>query len=234
MTFSALAVEVVANILLKLPYEDLLVAERVCKAWNTVVGADPISRSSFQKPPRPLCPVSNARERTFSTKKNVWPSTSMESKDVRIHPAINRASYTFGSGLDAAQFFINGGAVQISTLAVANHYMTVPKTTRASFDASGIEVGVENPDGIRVIDFFQALVDATSLEHIKDGEFIGLIDDDSVLALSPEGGNFDFGSDTEDEYELLPGDVYDHPFYEGVGYVRLIHGVVTGDIYSGS
>ena len=51
MSFDKLSTETVSQILLNLPFEGMLAAERVCKTWKDVVDSDPnIQIQLFRRP----------------------------------------------------------------------------------------------------------------------------------------------------------------------------------------
>ncbi|KAH7098976.1 hypothetical protein BKA62DRAFT_758890, partial [Auriculariales sp. MPI-PUGE-AT-0066] len=96
MSLAKLADETLSEILVHLPHEDLLMAQRVCKKWCKVVSSDPhILEQLFKKrvgkyiPPMSL---SRTMESVIALKRKD-PVLRMIQTFPEMHPAISRISY---------------------------------------------------------------------------------------------------------------------------------------------
>ncbi|KAJ7631373.1 hypothetical protein DFH06DRAFT_1303819 [Mycena polygramma] len=127
---------------------------------------------------------------------------------IRIHPAINSASYRFGDGLDSVQFFCKGDTTfKLVDLAIANDFLSIPAVTTATLDVgpNGFTVKVKNSKGITLIDFFRA-IDKEAKVKVKRGRH------------------------TVTKGELLG----DHSFYEGLSNLMRIGSGLSAAMYLGS
>ncbi|KAH7098980.1 hypothetical protein BKA62DRAFT_711016 [Auriculariales sp. MPI-PUGE-AT-0066] len=213
MSFAILAVEILAKILIELPYEGLLGAERVCKLWHAVIGSDPhIQVQLFRKPSkRYVRPRARAKSRG-------WDSNDSVPKKLLLHPAINWADFYYGDSLTKIGF----NFIPVASLSISNNYMTVPRVKEAWLESSeGFKLTILNPKGVRVIDFFRELASVTNLKNRRRE-----LEDIHPYLGHPTGcGCLELYDDEEG---------WGHPFYEGLHEAKLVNGVLTGEICSGS
>ncbi|KAJ7656465.1 hypothetical protein DFH06DRAFT_471842 [Mycena polygramma] len=79
---------------------------------------------------------------------------------IRIHPAIESASYLFGRGLDSVEFFGKEDTnFKLVDLAIANDFISIPAVTTATLDVGPtcFTVKVKNSKGITLADLFGAM-----------------------------------------------------------------------------
>ncbi|KAJ7022101.1 hypothetical protein C8F04DRAFT_1194828 [Mycena alexandri] len=87
--------ELLTSILLNLPYKSLLSLQAVCVQWKAIVVADPASVSSRLRNPVRCLPAGGLKA-YISYGLRYEEHTSPESEPVRLHPAIQEASFDIG------------------------------------------------------------------------------------------------------------------------------------------
>ncbi|KAF7377910.1 F-box domain-containing protein [Mycena sanguinolenta] len=184
--------ELIAKILCNLPYRSLLAVLGVSKRFNAIVTEDPeLSVQLFKKSSKVYVkPCDDER-------KNRCDNTLMKkfSDPFRFHPALPSVSYMLGNSVEKALFFAGDREVRLIDLLIANDFVSIPVVTMMDISVHAFDVVVENPEGVRLVDFF--------LELAKESSVV--LEDSSVFGE-------DFGDEEPTRADLLG----DHKFYEGI------------------
>ncbi|KAJ7509760.1 hypothetical protein B0H11DRAFT_2184279 [Mycena galericulata] len=88
---------------------------------------------------------------------------------IRLHPAVPKVSYMMGNGLADACFFIAGNQVELSTLALANDFISIPAVTTVTLDVHSFTIIAKNSKGVTLLDLFSAMA-KESTRKIKRGK----------------------------------------------------------------
>ncbi|KAJ7061029.1 hypothetical protein C8F01DRAFT_1253499 [Mycena amicta] len=154
--------ELLARILVRLPYSSLLAVRCVSKLFNA---------SKYYADPSEFCISGTERILRAALADGEGDASYLDkhvSEPVKIHPAIQQVAYQFGHELEAAT--IDGG-LRLMDLTIADDFFSIPATTMVKINipnpptpeslirrVEGLKTTVKNPKGVRVIDFFEALV----------------------------------------------------------------------------
>ncbi|KAJ7180998.1 hypothetical protein C8R46DRAFT_596473 [Mycena filopes] len=87
----------------------------------------------------------------------------------RLHPAVDSVSYLVGNDLNTVCFYVgNDKQLELSDLAIANDFFSIPAVTKATISCGTFTAQVKNGMGIKVIDFFKAMVEESNVK-VKRG-----------------------------------------------------------------
>ncbi|KAJ7631374.1 hypothetical protein DFH06DRAFT_703102 [Mycena polygramma] len=180
--------ELVTRIFLQLSYKSLLAVLAVCTQWNAIVAKDPaLSVQMFKR-------LSTVYVDPGSTEPWVRSSFCAASspEPIRMHPALFEVSYSMGSDRpsfitgkaptpDKDGFFIASDImksfrhVQLSELAIANDFISIPVVTMAKLlvpdrlsRPTGFKIKVINTKGIRLMDVFAAMEKESNTAYLDD------------------------------------------------------------------
>ncbi|KAJ7181012.1 hypothetical protein C8R46DRAFT_1211298 [Mycena filopes] len=142
--------ELLSRIFLNLPYKSLLSLQAVCKPSKVYV--------------EPGLPEPYTGD------------YDPKSEPVRLHPAIQEATYTIGEDLSEVPIFLyDEGGVPLAEMAIANDFILIPAVTTIAINqddpetASHYHFKAENKDGVRLIDLFKGMDKAA---HRKIGNAV--------------------------------------------------------------
>ncbi|KAJ7117573.1 hypothetical protein C8R44DRAFT_738468 [Mycena epipterygia] len=182
--------ELLTRIFLQLSYKSLLSVLAVSVQWNAIVTDDPaLSVQMFKKLSRmyvePGCVEVDARK-GFRDDVNNQAAANAEpvrasfvtllcvfhfKNSLQLHPAVQQASYTLGSDLEAVSFYTKKGNPGLSELAIANDFISIPVVTMITVDIPGrllaprgFRIKVKNSKGVRLIDLFVGLATESNRE----------------------------------------------------------------------
>ncbi|KAJ7742869.1 hypothetical protein B0H16DRAFT_1860684 [Mycena metata] len=161
--------ELLTKIFLGLSYKSLLRVLTVCARWKAIVATDPGLSVQLFKTLSKTLDWSRFPLLAFcspSPEKGCTPASEL----VRLHPALEIASYTMGA-VKTVYFYCEKNSKQprLSELAIANEFTSIPVVTMVRLViperivcANGFKIKVKNPKGVRVIDVFDAMAEEAS------------------------------------------------------------------------
>ncbi|KAF7356261.1 hypothetical protein MVEN_00957600 [Mycena venus] len=161
MSLKEFPTELLTRIFLHLSYKSLLRVEAVCVQWKSIVAKDPeLSVQMFKKISQVYVePGSN--EPSFRFESGCY---AAKSEPVRLHPALNQASYYMGNDLESVNFYLgndNPNWTQLCKLAIASDFISIPVVTMATLVLPdrifGFKIKVKNAKGVRLTDVFVAM-----------------------------------------------------------------------------
>ncbi|KAF8201086.1 hypothetical protein K438DRAFT_635512 [Mycena galopus ATCC 62051] len=173
--------ELLTRLFLHLSYKSLLRVQAVCVQWNAIVAKDPqLSVQMFKKLStvyvEPGCSKPSFQHES-------GPGTyAPNSEPVRLHPALNEASYYMGNDLKSVTFYTgsNRDYPQLFNLAIANDFISIPVVTmvkvavprRGLNTVGGFKFKIKNPKGIKLTDVFAAMHKNSNIRDVLTSEGI--------------------------------------------------------------
>ncbi|KAJ7918647.1 hypothetical protein B0H13DRAFT_283491 [Mycena leptocephala] len=153
--------ELLAKIFLHLSYKSLLCVLAVSVQWNAIVSKDPALSVQMFKRLSTVYVETGCNEPSFRVSPECYAAAS---ESVRIHPALNEASYVMGERVESVYFFKMSSQPQLVALAIANDFISIPVVTMAKLVIpnrivypNGFKIKVTNSKGVRVSDVFAAM-----------------------------------------------------------------------------
>ncbi|KAJ7181005.1 hypothetical protein C8R46DRAFT_1071171 [Mycena filopes] len=178
--------ELLTKIFLHLSFKSLLRVLAVCSRWEAIVKTDAsLGVKLFKKLSKVYVEVGSiGPDFRYSSKKRRLAT----SEPVRLHPALDIASYTMGS-VDDVYFSGDDEPPRLTNLGIANDFISIPVVTMVRLviperlvSANGFKIKVKNPKGVKLIDVFAAMAeDLASSQGGSQGPPPALWDDE------PEG-----------------------------------------------
>ncbi|KAJ7180999.1 hypothetical protein C8R46DRAFT_1028360 [Mycena filopes] len=211
--------EIMSGIFLGLPYRDLLRISGVSKKWKNIIEADPaICVQRFKKASQTDVEPGDG---------TTTEALEVGSDKIRMHPVLKRISFVLGDDLSDARLYTGSGLddCPLAATAVAHDLASIPAVEKFvivfemsnymfDYSLSGLphrqtslwsKVDVLNPNGVRIVDIFTMLSNASR-------------------RMIP----------TDDGPLLLCEAVEGHIFYEGFGCLRRMGATLSASIDLGS
>ncbi|KAF7323292.1 RBR-type E3 ubiquitin transferase [Mycena chlorophos] len=161
--------ELLAKILINLPYLSLLETMRVSKLFYAVITQDPIlAIQTFKKASKTFIDPTSEYDHSLDTP-----------EPVRLHPAFKKIHYRLGHGVDEVILEYTHATPQprLWDLNIANDLVSIPAVTKMevrvrdhNWSGEGFKVVTKNPKGVRLIDLFDAYVRESSIAPNKSVE----------------------------------------------------------------
>ncbi|KAJ7892800.1 hypothetical protein B0H14DRAFT_2685749 [Mycena olivaceomarginata] len=158
MSLSDFPPEVLTKIFRLLSYESLLAVQAVCVQWHAIVGDDPELGVHMFKRMSKVYVEPGSPEPFSQSHKEATLADGTE--PVRLHPAVQAASYVFGDPVSSVRFGVGReNPPKLVDLSIANDFISIPVVTMLTVNPmiSTLKTKVKNAKGIRVIDLFNAL-----------------------------------------------------------------------------
>ncbi|KAJ7497949.1 hypothetical protein B0H11DRAFT_826794 [Mycena galericulata] len=152
--------EILARILVHLPYQDLLRGLRVVKQWKALIESYPALRvETFKK-----------ASAVYVEKEDGSPGDNTEagSEKIRMHPVLKDISFGLGDDVSGVTIYHrNGSEIALSDTGVADDLATIPAVHEFTITIEEdldeffeFQVEVQNSAGVTVIDIFTQLANA--------------------------------------------------------------------------
>ncbi|TFK39919.1 hypothetical protein BDQ12DRAFT_681465 [Crucibulum laeve] len=169
--------EMLTQVFMHLSYSGLLAASSVCTLWKQIIQTDPLLSTLLFKRKK-----LSALDKKLCTGSSVLDGVRVNlCSPVRLHPAISRVSYHMGEGLSTVGFFLQDGNRDfrpLASLPIAHDYISIPAVDTLHIEITpsvqtlqyvrkcwwSIDVPVLNPDGVTILDVFEAIVRQTCVK----------------------------------------------------------------------